>query len=106
VRITIAFLILILLAVTIFVLSNIPPNTPEVKVMFWQWELYRGSLASVVVGAGVLGALLTYISSLVRIVRLGRRVRELENQIPASTEHREPTYTPPVEYLDKDNFPR
>ena len=102
-RVTIAFLLLILLAVTIFALSNTAP----VSVMFWQWPVYTGTLASVVIGAGVLGALLTYIPSLVRHTRLARRVRELENQIPVAPEtSHDPLYPPKVEYMDKDTFSR
>ncbi len=71
------WLILLLLAVTIFALSNTTPVT----VMFWQWPIYTGSLALAVVGAGVLGALLVFLPSLVRHERLHGRIRELERRL-------------------------
>jgi len=78
-RATVLWLILLLLAVTIFALSNTTPVT----VMFWQWPIYTGSLALAVVGAGVVGALLTLLPSLLRQSHLGGRIRDLERQLRA-----------------------
>jgi len=69
-------LILLLLVVTIFALSNAGPVT----VMFWQWPIYTGSLAFAIVGAGILGAVLVFLPSLIRQSHLGGRIRELERQ--------------------------
>ncbi len=76
-RATLVWLLLLLLAVTIFALSNTAPVT----VNFWQWPIYTGSLALAIVGAGVLGALLTLLPALVRQSHLGGRIRELEREI-------------------------
>ncbi len=76
-RATVVWLLLLLLAVTIFALSNTAPVT----VMFWQWPVYTGSLALAIVGAGMLGALLTLLPALMRQSHLGGRIRELEREI-------------------------
>ncbi len=68
------WLLVLLLAVTIFALSN----TAQVTVMFWQWPIYTGSLALAVVGAGLIGALATLLPALLRQSHLGGRIRELE----------------------------
>jgi len=56
-------------------------NGGTVTVMFWQWPLVTGSLGLVVIGAGVLGALLAFLGSLPRHARLGARSRELEQRV-------------------------
>jgi uncharacterized integral membrane protein len=73
----VVWLILLLIAVTIFAISN----TVLVTVTFLQWTLYTGPLALAIVGAGVLGALLTFVSSLGRHGHLSSRIRELERRL-------------------------
>jgi len=70
------FLVL-LVVVTAFTLSNLQ----TVTVTFWQWPLYSGPLSLIVVGAVVLGALMTYLASLLHHSRQGRRIRSLEDKI-------------------------
>ncbi len=72
-------LVVILVLVTLFTLSN----TMTVPVMFLQYTLYKGQLALVLVGAGVLGALLAYLPSLIRQAHLTGRIRELERALSA-----------------------
>ena len=72
-------LVLVFLAATVFALSN----TAVVTVWFWQWQIYTGSLALAIVGAGVLGALLTFLPSLARHARLRGRLRDLERRLAA-----------------------
>lgn len=76
---TLLWLLLLLVAVTVFALSNQTPVT----VNFWQWPIYTGPLAMVVVGAGVLGVLLTYTSSLAHHVRQTRQIRSLQESVRA-----------------------
>lgn len=84
-------LILLLLAVTVFALSN----TAAVTVMFWQWPIYTGSLALVIIGAGVLGALLTLLPALLRQHHLGWRIRDLERRLRAHEAVQAPGAPPP-----------
>jgi uncharacterized integral membrane protein len=86
-RATVVWLVLILLAATIFALSNTNPVT----VAFWQWPIYTGPLALVIVGAGVLGALLTLLPSLARQSHLGWRIRDLERRLQVHETDRMPT---------------
>ena len=72
-------LVVIFLAATVFAISN----TEQVQVMFWQWPIYTGSLALAIVGAGVLGALLTFAPSMVRHAHLRGRLRDLERRLAA-----------------------
>jgi uncharacterized integral membrane protein len=72
-------LILVCLAATVFALSNTTPVT----VMFWQWPIYTGSLALAIVGAGILGALLTFLPSMARHAHLAGRLRDLERRLAA-----------------------
>jgi uncharacterized integral membrane protein len=72
-------LVVAFLAATVFALSN----TTVVTVMFWQWPIYSGSLALALVGAGILGALLTYLPSVAGHGRLRGRIRELERRVAA-----------------------
>ena len=75
----IVLLVVIFLAATVFAISNTEP----VQVMFWQWPIYTGSLALAIVGAGVLGALLTFAPSMVRHAHLRGRLRDLERRLAA-----------------------
>lgn len=87
------WMIVLLLAVTIFALSN----TTQVTVMFWQWPVYTGSIALTIVGAGVIGALLTLLPALLRQAHLGERIRELERERRArEAGHREPDRPEPA----------
>jgi len=73
----ILWFVILLIAVALFAISNTVPVT----VMFMQWTLYTGPLALVIVGAGVLGALLTFVPSLRRHGHLSSRIRDLERRI-------------------------
>lgn len=75
----VVLLVVIFLAATVFAISN----TEQVQVMFWQWPIYTGSLALAIVGAGVLGALLTFAPSMVRHAHLRGRLRDLERRLAA-----------------------
>ena len=79
-------LVLVFLAVTVFAVSN----SAVVTVMFWQWPIYTGSLALAIVGAGVLGALLVYLPSMLPHARLRGRIRDLERRLAAH----QPAQTP------------
>jgi uncharacterized integral membrane protein len=83
--------VVVLLAATVFAISN----TDTVRVMFWQWPIYTGPLALAIVGAGVLGALLAYFPSLARHAHLHRRIRDLERRVAAHGAP-EPEPAPPV----------
>ncbi|HKX18582.1 MAG TPA: LapA family protein, partial [bacterium] len=78
---------------TVFAISNTEP----VQVMFWQWPIYTGSLALAIVGAGVLGALLTLVPSMIRHAHLHGRLRDLERRLAAHEAASSPTAsgTPP-----------
>ena len=79
---TLGWLLVLLIAVTVFALSN----TMIVSVGFWQWELFRGQLGLAIIGAGVIGALLTYAGSLGHHVRQARQIRRLQADAqPAAT---------------------
>ncbi|TMI85385.1 MAG: LapA family protein [Bacillati bacterium ANGP1] len=56
-------MLFLLLVVTVFALSNLG----TVTINFLQVAIYTGPLALIVVGAGVLGALLTYLASLIHL---------------------------------------
>ena len=70
---TVLWLLLLFVAATILALSNVTPVT----VNFWQWPVYTGPLALVIAGAGVCGALLTYLGSLGHHARQARQIRSL-----------------------------
>jgi uncharacterized integral membrane protein len=98
-------LILVCLAATVFALSN----TATVTVMFWQWPIYTGSLALAIVGAGILGALLTFLPSVARHAHLHGRLRDLErrlaaHQAPAAPAAPDvpPATTPPASHTPTD----
>ncbi|HKV43973.1 MAG TPA: LapA family protein [bacterium] len=74
---TLFSLLVLLVVVTIFALSNLS----AVTVNFWQVTVYTGPLALVIVGAGVIGALLTYLGSLGHHIRQARQIRTLEDRI-------------------------
>jgi uncharacterized integral membrane protein len=76
---TLLFLVILLVVVTVFALSNLS----TVTVNFWQVTVYSGPLALVIVGAGVIGALLTYLGSLGHHFRLTRQIRTLEGRVRA-----------------------
>ncbi|HLW59008.1 MAG TPA: LapA family protein [bacterium] len=76
---TLLFLVILLVVVTVFALSNLS----TVTVNFWQVTVYSGPLALVIVGAGVIGALLTYLGSLGHHFRLARQIRTLEGRVRA-----------------------
>ena len=76
---TVFWLLLLFVVATIFALSNVTPVT----VNFWQWPVYKGPLAIVVVGAGVCGALLTYLGSLVHHTRQAQQIRNLRQSVQA-----------------------
>ena len=78
------WLLFLLVVVMLFTLSN----QGVVTVCFWQWPIYSGPLALVVVGAAIVGALVTYLSSLPHHVRQGRRIRGLEERLRAHDDPR------------------
>ncbi|HEV2439690.1 MAG TPA: LapA family protein [bacterium] len=90
-------LVVVFLAATVFALSN----TSVVTVMFWQWPIYTGSLALAIVGTGVLGALLAFLTSLARHAHLRGRVHDLERRLaahqpaPSAAPDTPPAGTPP-----------
>jgi uncharacterized integral membrane protein len=73
---TIWWLLVLLVAVTIFAISNTTPVT----VMFWQWPIYAGPLALVIVGAAVIGALGALLPAIIRNGRLRGQIRDLERE--------------------------
>jgi uncharacterized integral membrane protein len=73
------WLVLVFIAATVFALSNSAPVT----VKFWQWPVFTGPLAIVVVGAGVCGALLTYLGSLLHHTRQAQQIRTLRESVKA-----------------------
>ena len=86
------WLLFLLIVVMLFTLSN----QHTVTVSFWQWPIYSGPLALVVVGAGIIGALVTYLSSLPHHVRQGRRIRGLEERLRAHEDQRPPVGSAPT----------
>lgn len=78
---TLFWLLLWLLAVTVFAWSN---QATTVTVKFWQWPVAEGPLGMLLIGAGVLGALLTYVTSFAHHVRQARQIRSLEETIRAN----------------------
>jgi uncharacterized integral membrane protein len=85
------WLLVLLVVVMLFTLSN----QSVVTVSFWQWPIYSGPLALVLVGAGILGALVTYFGSLSHHVRQSRRIRGLEERLRASESQQAPVAPPP-----------
>jgi len=73
------WLLLWLVVITVFALSNLGTET----VKFWQWPVYTGPLGMIVVGAGVLGALLTYLGSLAHHAGQARQIRALQETVRA-----------------------
>ena len=59
------------------------PASATVTVKFWQWPVFTGPLAIVVVGAGVCGALLTYLGSLLHHTRQAQQIRTLRESVKA-----------------------
>jgi uncharacterized integral membrane protein len=90
--------LVLLLAVTAFALSNQAPVT----VSFWQWRIYNGPLAIVIIGAAVIGALLTYISSVSHHLRQSQQIRSLQDSAraqearPAAPAQTSPGQAPPT----------
>ena len=86
--------LVLLLVVTAFALSNRMPVT----VSFWQWPLYNGPLAIVIVAAAVIGALLTYISSVTHHLRQAQHIRSLQDSARAHEARQAvPTQTSPAQ---------
>lgn len=87
--------LVLLVVVTTFALSNRMPVT----VSFWQWPIYNGPLAIVIVGAAVIGALLTYMSSLTHHLRQTQHIRSLQERVRAHETRQgpaTPAQTPPA----------
>jgi len=92
--------LVLLVVVTTFALSNRMPVT----VSFWQWPIFNGPLASVIVGAAVIGALLTYVSSVGHHLRQTQHIRSLQESVrahearqgPATRAPASPAQTPPA----------
>lgn len=76
---TMFWLLLWLVVITVFALSNLTTET----VKFWQWPVYTGPLGMIIVGAGVLGALLTYVGSLAHHTHQARQIRALRESVRA-----------------------
>ena len=81
--------LVLLVVVTTFALSNRMPVT----VSFWQWPIYNGPLAIIIVGAAVIGALLTYVSSVTHHLRQTQQIRSLQESVRAH-EAKHPQATP------------
>jgi uncharacterized integral membrane protein len=77
---TLFWLLLWLVAVTVFAWSN---QATTVTIKFWQWPVAEGPLGMIVIGAGVLGALLIYVTSLGHHVRQARQIRSLQESVRA-----------------------
>ena len=72
------WLLLWLVVITVFALSN----SATVTVRFWQWTIVEGApLGAVVVGAGVLGALMTYAGSFLHHLRQAQQIRSLQHRL-------------------------
>ena len=92
--------LVLLVVVTTFALSNRVPVT----VSFWQWPIYNGPLAIVIVGAAVIGALLTYGSSVTHHLRQTQHIRKLQASVrthearqgQAPSAQTAPAQTPPA----------
>ncbi len=70
------WVLLLLLAITVFALGNPAP----IALVFWQWSIYSGSLTVAIIGAVAIGGLLTLLPALLRQPRLARRIRDLERE--------------------------
>lgn len=81
---TVLYLLILLIAATLFALSN--PTT--VTVNFWQWPVYTGPLALVIIGAGVAGALVTYLGSLAHHLRQAQQIRSLRKTAEGAETHK------------------
>ncbi len=71
--------LVLLVVVTTFALSNRMPVT----MSFWQWPIYTGPLAIIIVGAAVIGALLPYVSSVTHHLRQAQHIRSLQESVRA-----------------------
>jgi uncharacterized integral membrane protein len=71
------WLVVVFLAATIFAISN----SGTVTVLFWHWPIYTGPLSIALVGSGLLGALLTFIASLMLQAGLRERIQELDQKV-------------------------
>jgi uncharacterized integral membrane protein len=86
------FALVLLVAVTVFALSN--PTVVTLRFLLWQIE---ASVALAVIGGAVFGGLLVFISGLVgqqhlrtRLRDLQARLREMETRTPGSGGHATP----------------
>jgi len=70
------FALLLLVAATVFALSN--PALVVLRFLTWQLEI---SLALAVIGGAVLGGLLVFVSSLIGQQHLRARVRDLQARL-------------------------
>ncbi len=70
------FALLLLVAATVFALSN--PAPVVLRFLMWQIEI---SLALAVIGGAVLGGLLVFVSSLIGQQHLRARVRDLQARL-------------------------
>lgn len=84
---TMFWLLLWLVVITVFALSNLTTET----VKFWQWPVYTGPLGMIIVGAGVLGALLTYVGSLAHHAHQARQIRALHESVRAHEARQAPS---------------
>lgn len=73
------WLLLVFIAATVFALSN----SATVTVNFWQWPVYTGPLALIVIGAGVCGGLIVYLGSLVHHMRQAQQIQSLRESVQA-----------------------
>jgi len=84
---TMFWLLLWLVVITVFALSNLTIET----VKFWQWPVYTGPLGMIIVGAGVLGAVLTYVGSLAHHAHQARQIRALHESVRAHEARQAPS---------------
>ncbi len=87
------WLVAVFVAATIFAISN----SGTVTVQFWHWPIYTGPLSLALVGSGLIGALLTFVASLMLQGGLRERIHELDQKVKEQNEKltRLPTWAQP-----------
>lgn len=76
------WIVVAFVAAAIFAASNIE----KVTVQIWQVPIYTGPLAVTLIASGFLGALITFLASLMFQAGLRAQVRELEQKVTEQSE--------------------